>query len=104
MIPKNVNRVHVGWCLNQHYSSRFGVQSCKHIYGVCRACHHHQVTKVSREILFSVDLFYEKFDQALCSLLWTILECGIGLRRAYDMLHSIEQFRCQQCHWVWMTK
>ncbi len=49
---------------------------------------------LNRETLFSIYFFYENVEKALCPLLWTVLERCVGLRRAYDMLHGLAQFRC----------
>ena len=69
-----------------------------------RACHHHQVALLKREALYSIDSFNEKIDKALRPLLWTVLEGRIGLRRAYDVLHSLAQFRWKESLRVWMAK
>jgi len=104
LIPKNVDGVHIGRCLNQHHSSGAGVQPCEHIHGVRRAGHHHQVARLKREALYSIDSINEKIDKALRPLLLTVLEGRIGLRRAYDLLHGIAQFRWKESLRVWMAK
>src|SRR5579864_9030136 len=104
MIPKNMNGIYVGRCLNQHHTSWSGVQSREHIYGMRRACNDHQVSRLNRETLFSLYFFYENVNKALRSPLWTVLERCVGLRRAYDVLHGIVQFRREQRRWVWMAK
>src|SRR5260370_38376792 len=88
-IPKNVNGVHVGRCLNQYHATSSGVQPREHIHSVRRACHQHQVSWLNSKALFSIYFFYKKIDKALRSLLWTVLERCIGLRRAYYVLHGI---------------
>ncbi len=69
-----------------------------------RASNQHQVSRLNREALFSIDFFYQEIDQALRSLLWTILERCIGLRRAYDALHGVAHFRRKKRRRVWMAK
>ncbi len=69
-----------------------------------RACNHHQIPRLKREFLFSIDFFDEHLDQVLRSLLWTVLEGCIGVRGADDMFHSQAQLRGQQRRRVWMAQ
>jgi len=93
VISENMNGVRVGWRFNQHHSSRSDKQPGEHIYGARRACHHHQVPRLNREALFSIDFFYKEIDKATRSLLCAVLERRIELRRDHGVLHGIEQFR-----------
>src|SRR5450759_2370056 len=104
MILERVDGVCIGRRLNQHYCSRLDEQAREHIYGVRRAGNHHQVARLNRKTLFSIDFFHEKIDKAWRSLLWTILERCIALRRAYDALHGIAKFGCKKRSRIWMAK